>query len=78
MINKSVSRRRPVTSSVSQGSVLGLVFFSIFISDIDRGIKCTLSRFTHDTSLSGVVSMIERRDAIQRDLDKIENWAHMN
>ncbi|GAB0209441.1 cAMP-dependent protein kinase inhibitor alpha [Grus japonensis] len=42
---------------------------------MDSGIECTLSKFTNDTKLCGMVDMLEGRDAIQRDL---ERWAHAN
>ncbi|GAB0183740.1 mitochondrial enolase superfamily member 1 [Grus japonensis] len=78
VVNGSMSKLRAVTNGVPQGLVLGLALFNIFVGDMDRGIKCSLSEFADDTKLCGVVNMLEGRDAIQRDLDRLERWACAN
>ena len=56
---------------------MGLVLFNILISDIDSGIKCTLSKSVDDTKICGVVDILEGWVTIHTDLDKLEKGAQV-
>ena len=47
-VENSMSKWRPLMSSIPQELVLGLVLFNTFVADMENGIECTLSKFADE------------------------------
>ena len=75
VLNGQTSNWKEVLAGVPQGSVLGPLFFLIFINDIPEGIKSNIKIFADDTSIFSVLKDNDRDTAIlSEDLNLISNW----
>ncbi|KAF7249946.1 RNA-directed DNA polymerase from mobile element jockey [Varanus komodoensis] len=67
-----------VATTEEQGSVLGLILFSLFINDMEEGVNSLLIKFTDDTKTGAVATTEEQVLQIQKDLDRLWKWAGDN
>lgn len=77
MISSTEISWSPIASGVLQGSVQDAVFFNLLVNDLNEGTECAFSNF-ETTKLRGVADTPEGYAAIQRYLDRLENWAERN
>ena len=73
--NGHLSRWRRVTSGVPQGSVLGPILFLIYINDLDGGIVNWILKFADDTKVFAKTRSADDASSLQRDLDRLIQWA---
>ena len=77
VLNGQTSEWRKIKSGVPQGSVLGPLFFLIYINDLPDGITSICKIFADDTSLfTKVLDINGSANKLNTDLKKITKWAH--
>ena len=77
VLNGQSSSWKPVCAGVPQGSILGLLFFLIYINDLSRDICSTVKLFANDTSIFSVVDDVNVSVVqLNNDLLKISKWAY--
>ena len=75
-VGNTVSPSRYVTSGVPQGTVIGPLMFICFSADLNSVIeKCTTSMYADDTKIYKGVQSITDCETLQKNLNKIFNWA---
>ena len=55
VLNGQTSNWKEILAGVPQGSILGPLFFLIFINDIPKGIQSNIKHFADDTSIFSVM-----------------------
>ena len=77
VLNGQSSKWKNVNAGVPQGSVLGPLFFLIYINDLPQGLHSDVKLFADDTSLFSVIHDVDASSAtLNNDLVKIQEWAY--
>ena len=77
LVNGQCSSWAPVFVGVPQGSVLGPLFFLIYINDLTKAISSTKKLFADDTSIFSIINDIDVSEhELNSDLMKISMWAY--
>ncbi|KAA5593060.1 hypothetical protein F3G61_30925, partial [Pseudomonas aeruginosa] len=67
------------SSGVPQGSILGPLFFNIFINEITNLFKySTCYLFADDLKIMRVINDVNDAELLQRDIDKLVDWCQIN
>ena len=77
VINGAKSAWSNVTSGVPQGSVIGPIFFLLFVSDITDEVHSDMILFADDTKLYRRIISDEDGHILQRDIDVLHAWSQI-
>ena len=77
VLNGKTSNWEKNNAGVSQGSILGPLFFLIYINDLTDGTSSIAKLFADDTSLFSVVqNKNNSASQLNNDLNKVSDWAY--
>ena len=76
VLNGKTSEWKQIKAGVPQGSILGPLFFLIYINDLPNNLESKPKIFADDTSLfSIVIDQLLSCEELNRDLARISEWA---
>ena len=77
VLNGQCSNWGDILAGVPQGSILGPLFFLVYINDLTSDLKCNVKLFADDTSLFTVAREVnEAAQHMNHDLQLVSQWAH--
>ena len=77
VLNGQASSWADVKAGVPQGSILGPLFFLIYINDLSENLKSTVKLFADDTSIFHVVKDSNTSaEILNHDLTRISEWVY--
>ena len=75
VLNGKCSRWATVSAGVPRGSVLGPLFFMVYINDIGDNVRCDIKLLADDTSIFSVVQNDRSSHELNRDLERLSLWS---
>ena len=77
VLNSQASSWAEVRAGVPQGSILGPLFFLIYINDLSENLKSTVKLFADDTSLFHVIKHPNTSaEILNHEITRISEWAY--
>ena len=77
VLNSKTSSWQHVSTGVPQGSVLGPLFFLVYINDLSENVSSIVKLFADDTSIFQIVSDVNLSwQILSNDLSIIQDWAY--